>query len=110
MQKLVQYAGQNTQNVREIVYLIRPSNLLRSNLRQSNMIELALCDESGERAHLVLDLVFLVYAGTFEVVEPLCAAELGVDAVDALSEILWTGGHVRREYENKLMIETWTLN
>lgn len=54
------------------------------------MVELALRDKASECPHLVLDLDLLIYTGALEVVQPFRATEFGDDAVDALSEVLWT--------------------
>lgn len=69
--------------------LVCTPDLFRSDLRQSDMIELALCDETSKGTHLVLYLVLISYTGAFEVVQPLRTAELSDDTVDTLPKILW---------------------
>lgn len=72
-------------------YFVRPCDLFRGDLRQSDMVKLPLFDEARECTHLVLDVVLLVYTGNLEVVQLLRAAEFRDDAVDAQSEVVWTG-------------------
>ena len=77
---------------------IRPSERIRIDFRQANVVEQALLDKTSQRASRVFDRIGVVHACAFEQVKTLRAPERGKPPVNAFAEVVGSVYHSRSRF------------